>query len=339
MFCRPTEPGARHQEGVALVVALLVFALCATLLVAMQREFDLYYRRGANTLMGEQAYAYLLGAEALAAMALKLDYDTDLQREAPRDDLRETWAQPSAPYALDEGGWLLGELEDLQGRFNLNSLGGRAPVDAGDSRREMTPAQLFFIRLLGALEVDVAEAVRIVDAIADWLDADSEPRLYGAEDDYYAVQSPAYRAANRPLASATELRAIANVTPELFEQLRPLVTVWPQAPAAMNIHTMPVALLQALGADGSRQPLPLAAAQALAQEREEFGFAGVEGLLQSPALTAAETSEVAGLLGESSSWFLLSARAEIAGREQRLYSVLRRDNRQVWSVVRASGSL
>ena len=42
------------------------------------------------------------------------------------------------------------------------------------------------------------QATRIVDAIGDWLDADSEPRRYGAEDDFYAVQSPAYRAANRP---------------------------------------------------------------------------------------------------------------------------------------------
>lgn len=323
----------------ALVVALLVFALCATLLVAMQREFDLFYQRGANVLLGEQAHAYLRGAEALAAMALKLDYDTDLQREQPRDDLREIWAQPSAPYALDEGGWLLGEVEDLQGRFNLNSLRAQASGDSPDGQLPYTPSQRFFIRLLAALEVDLAEAARIVDAIGDWLDADSEPRLYGAEDDYYAVQSPAYRAANRPLASVSELRAIANVTPELFEQLQPLVSVWPQVPAPMNIHTMPVTLLQALGGDASLQPLSLAAAQGLAQEREEVGFADVEELLASSAFSGVDTGELAALLGESSSWFLLSARVEIAGREQRLYSVLHRDNRQVWPVVRASGSL
>ncbi len=323
----------------ALVVALLVFALCATLLVAMQREFDLFYQRGANVLLGEQAHAYLRGAEALAAMALKLDYDTDLQREQPRDDLREIWAQPSAPYALDEGGWLLGEVEDLQGRFNLNSLRAQASGDSPDGQLPYTPSQRFFIRLLAALEVDLAEAARIVDAIGDWLDADSEPRLYGAEDDYYAVQSPAYRAANRPLASVSELRAIANVTPELFEQLQPLVSVWPQVPAPMNIHTMPVTLLQALGGDATLQPLSLAAAQGLAQEREEVGFADVEELLASSAFSGVDTGELAALLGESSSWFLLSARVEIAGREQRLYSVLHRDNRQVWPVVRASGSL
>lgn len=339
MRCRRTETRRRRQSGVALVVALLVFALCATLLVAMQREFDLFYQRGANVLLGEQAQAYLLGAETFAGMALKLDYDTDLQRENPRDDLREIWAQPAAPYALDEGGWLLGELEDLQGRFNLNILAAQGPQDSSAGRPEYTAGQRFFIRLLMALEVGTAEALRVTDAIGDWMDADSEPRMYGAEDDYYAVQTPSYRAANRPLASVSELRAIAHVTPELFERLRPLVTVWPQMPAPMNIHTMPVVLLQALGGGDSLQPMAPESAEALAQERREIGFSSVEDLLASPALSAVDTAEIAGLLGESSSWFLLSARVEIAGREQRLYSVLRRDNRQVSTVVRASGSL
>lgn len=323
----------------ALVVALLVFALCATLLVAMQREFDLFYQRGANVLLGEQAHAYLLGAEALAAMALKLDHDTDLQRESPRDDLREIWAQPTAPYALDEGGWLMGELEDLQGRFNLNLLAGQGPADTSGGQPEYTAEQRFFLRLLVALEVDLAEAMRITDAIGDWLDADREPRMNGAEDDYYAVQSPAYRAANRPLASVSELRAIAHVTPELFERLRPLVAVWPQTPAPMNIHTMPVTLLQALGSDDGLQPLAPETAQGLAQERADIGFSSVEDLLAMPALAAADSAGLAGLLGESSSWFLLSARVEIAGREQRLYSILHRDNRQISTLVRASGSL
>ena len=37
----PTNRHPRRARGVALIVALLVFALCAALLVAMQRDFDL----------------------------------------------------------------------------------------------------------------------------------------------------------------------------------------------------------------------------------------------------------------------------------------------------------
>ena len=119
-----------RQRGAALVVALLVFALCTALIVAMKGEFDRFYQRAANVMQAEQAYAYLRGAEDLAAMALLIDYDADKDSEQPRDELGEIWARPTTPYALDEGGWLVGSLEDLQGRFNLNSLVeiGRAHV-------------------------------------------------------------------------------------------------------------------------------------------------------------------------------------------------------------------
>ncbi len=65
----------RTQGGAALVVALLIFALCSDWIVAMKSEFTLYYQRGANILISEQVYAYLRGAEELAALALTQDYD------------------------------------------------------------------------------------------------------------------------------------------------------------------------------------------------------------------------------------------------------------------------
>ncbi len=113
-----------RQRGAALVVAMLVFAMCTALIVAMKSDFTRLYQRSANIFLAEQAYAYLRGAEELAGIALRVDYDQDQQQEQPQDDLQEIWAQPTTPYALDEGGWLLGSLEDLQGRFNLNSLAG-----------------------------------------------------------------------------------------------------------------------------------------------------------------------------------------------------------------------
>ena len=107
-------------------------------IVAMKVEFTRFYQRSANLFLAEQAQAYLRGAEDLASLALLADYDADKNREQPRDDLEEIWAQPSAPYPLDEGGWLSGELVDLQGRFNLNALAVAAP--GGDGAPRFTPA-------------------------------------------------------------------------------------------------------------------------------------------------------------------------------------------------------
>lgn len=339
-FISSTNRHPRRARGVALIVALLVFALCAALLVAMQRDFDLGYRRAANSFIAQQSWAYLRGAEELAALALALDYDADAARAVPRDDLKEIWAEPSAPYPLDEGGWLAGELVDLQGRFNLNSLGD--PPRPGEGAAAYSAAQQVFIRLLQALEevdVDRFQALAITDAVADWIDADDEPRGGGAESAYYVSLDPAYRAANRALASVSELRAIAHITPEIYAALRPLVSVWPAVPARLNIHTAPLGVLQALNVDGSLEPLSRADAQALLDYRRETGFADIDEFLRQAPFAAAPTSAIAALLGESSNYFLLDSRVEIAQRQQRLYSVLRRRQRQVDVLQRINASL
>lgn len=346
MRCRLSEP--RHpdaQRGVALVVALLVFGLCAALLVAMQSEFTLFYQRGSNLFLAEQGHAYLRGAEELATLVLLTDYDADQSREQPRDDLGEIWAQQATPYPLDEGGWLTGSLQDLQGRFNLNALeatGARADEGAGDGAR-FTPAQAFFIRLLQALpelELGSQEAIGLTQAIGDWLDPDTIPRPFGAEDDFYSGQSPSYRSANRPMASVSELRAVANMTPELYRALAPLVTVWPRTPAPLNIHTAALPLLRAVNGDDELLPLGELEGESLFQrQRSEGGFASLEAMLEDPVFSDKNMQGVSSLLGESSSWFLLSAEVEVADRNMRLYSVLHRDGRSVRAVARASGSL
>lgn len=333
-------PGAERQRGVALVVALLVFALCATLLVALQRDFTLSYQRGSNRFLEEQGWAYLRGAEELAALALQLDFDADAARDSQRDDLTEIWAREAAPYALDEGGWMLGTLSDLQGRFNVNALAEQTPGGEGADR--FTAAQQFFIRLLQALEpleLTEFEAIAITESIGDWIDSDDNPRFNGAESSFYSGRTPAYRAANRPLRSVSELRAVANVTPEVYLALEPLVTAWPEDPGALNIHTAALPLLRAINSDGALQPLPPGDGETLLQLRQESGFTDLEEFLAQPVFEEASMAGATSLLGESSSYFLLDARVEIADREQRLYSVLHRASRQVEVLQRMRAAL
>jgi general secretion pathway protein K len=331
---------------------MLVFALCAALIVAMKSEFTRFYQRGANMFLSEQAQAYLRGAEDLASIALLADYDIDQGREEPRDDLQEIWAQPSAPYALDEGGWLAGGLTDLQGRFNLNSLAARAGGGGGQGGEggergqtaRFTPAQAQFIRLLQALEepgLGQQEAVLITESIADWLDPDSTPSLDGAEDDYYFGLSPAYRAANRPMTSVSELRAVAYVTAEIYAALQDYVTVWPLIPGKLNIHTAPAMVLRSLNADDDLSPLSESDGEALLAAREDGGFEDIDSFLLHPVFAERRErmQQTRGLLGQASSVFLLEAEVEVADRNMRLYSVLERRQRSVAALARAGGSL
>jgi len=308
----------------------------------MKSEFQRFYQRAANVMLAEQAYAYLLGAEELAATALLLDYDQGKGNKQPRDDLQEIWAQPTTPYSLDEGGWLLGSLEDLQGRFNLNSLlpGGARDTD----KPRFTAAQAQFIRLLQALEeppVSEQEAILITESISDWLDQNNNPTANGAEDDYYFSLTPAYRTANGPMASASELRAVAYMTPGIYQAVRPWVTVWPQSAARLNIHTAPAMVLRSINTDKNLSPLSDADAQALVDYRENSGFTDVDDFLGNEVFgdRQEQMAGIKALLGQESSYFLLQAEVEVADRNMRLYSVLERRGRRISAIARASGSL
>jgi general secretion pathway protein K len=342
MLSPPSRKPARgSQRGAALVVALLVFALCTALIVAMKREFTLFYQRGSNLFVAEQAYAYLLAAEDLASLALQFDFDQDKERERPRDDLNELWSQDAIPYPIDRYSTVGGELEDLQGRFNLNSLSGGG-ISANPGIPQYSLAQQRFIRLLQALpsvEVGEAQAKTITEAIGDWIDGDSVNLGDGAEDDFYFSQTPPYRAANRLMVSVSELRAVANVTPEIFLVLAPWVSALPEGDVSLNIHTAPPMLLRTINEKGNFQPLSEADAQNLFNYRCERGFTDVADFLKSPVFSGKEKDDLDYNLGESFSYFLLAAKAEVAERVVRLYSVLERKGRTIKALARASGSL
>ncbi len=343
MHC-PHSRISRHS-GAALVVALLIFALCAALIVAMKREFILYYQRGANVFVAEQVYAYLRGAEELAALALVQDYDADLLLGEPRDELTEDWAQDpdkAIPQNLDEGGWLRGGLEDLQGRFNINSLVDKRRSPEGQATTRYTVAQKQFIRLLQALpdlQLSELEAIAITESVGDWLDEDSQLRANGAEDDFYLGQTPPYRPANQLVSSVSELQAIANITPLIYEALRPWVAALPDRATTLNILTAPPMLLRTINADNNLQPLSEVDGVTLEQARFNEDFVDVETFIAQPVFVAGTLAEIQPKLGISSSYFLMSGEAKVADRKLRLYSVLERRNRVVTTIIRTGEGL
>ena len=347
---------AVQQRGAALVVALLIFAVAAALMVGLQRDFTLHVQRTANAFLQEQAWQYLLGAEDLAAIALRLDTEQDAAREQPRDDLTEIWAQETTPYALDEGGWLAGQLEDLQGRFNLNNLlvsdagtagGGPNGVAVATTGPRFSPAQRQFIRLLQVLEAAEAsksllsrqEAIALTEAICDFMDSDNEPRPQGAEAESYRSLTPAYYPANRPLASISELHAVKGMTEPVFRALAPLVTVWPAAGSNLNVLTATLPLMRTLVAGDSLEPLSQSDGELLLQGRGQGDWDSIEALLSLSIFTGQDTTGVESLITLHSDWFLLGAQVNIADRELRLYSVLERRQRKISTQYRSLGAL
>ena len=324
------------QQGAALIVAMLVFALATTLVVAMSREFTLVMKRGGNSFIASQAYAYLRGGEDLARLALIADAEQDEQEQVLRDDLSELWAQQVAPYALDEGGWLTGSLVDLHGRLNINILAADPPEN-----QPFTSGQEQFLRLLQSFEeprVSEQDARLILESLLDWLDGDQVPRDFGAEDDYYFDAAPSYRTGNRPMLSVSELRMVAYVTPEIYQAMAPYLTVW--GSGEINIQTASARILRTLNSPGVLEPLSAAEGEALVQLRGETGFESLEAFLESPVIAGLEMSnELRIRLVERSSYFLYTGQVEVADRVSTLYSVLFREPDGVTSLLRSSGAL
>ena len=380
MCCRPLNP-SRPQRGAALIIAMLVFALSATLLVALQREFSLALQRGTNQLFSEQAWAYLIGAEELAKLALQADHLLDARSATAADHLGELWAQPATPYPLDAGGWMTGQLTDLQGRINLNMLvsdpvtqsppsGGEGVSDggsesasagvesepvsqsrqqnesvaqvSGDEAGRWTPTQKLLIRLLQALNeasLPLDEAMALTEAISDFIDPDTNRRRDGAEANEYRYADFPYLPANRALASVSELRSVRGMTPEIYEALVPLVTVWPERNTRLNILTAPLPVLRTLNADDQWAPLPVIDAERWVESRREGGIAQVADLLGDPILAGRPSAELESLLDIRSDWFLLDASVELLDRQRHLFTVLHRETDMAVAVFRSEGEL
>lgn len=302
------------QRGVALITVLLVVALASLTATSLASLTQFGLRRSGLLQQEQQARLYLHGAEQWVAQILDRD-----RSDGPIDHFDENWAQTLPPLPV-EGGRVIGRLSDLQGRLNLNGL----IVDGVVHEARLALLE----RLLDRLGLDRG----IAAAIVDWIDTDREPRFPdGAEDSDYLGRDPGYLAANRPLASVSELRLIRGVDGAALSRLAPLVSALPR-PTAVNVNTAPVELLAVL-----LPGLDPADAARLDQARRERPFASVDEFLASTGLT--DPDPPTDLLGTGSAFFLLEAEAEIGEAGARLHSLLyRADSGTTRSLMRSYGA-
>jgi general secretion pathway protein K len=288
-----------QQRGVALVTALLVVAIATVAAIAMANRQQLDIRRTGSLLHGEQAWAYVVGAENWAVVVLRRD-----REDSKIDTLGEDWStQP--PVSFVEGGSIIGRLIDLQGRFNVNNLvsGGGASADNID----------YYKRLLRLLDLEE----ELADALVEWIDDDINVRFPdGAEDENYLLLETPYRVSNRPLADISELRLVKGYTAEVVARLQPYLVALPE-PTPINVNTADAVLLAALDAN-----LALSDGEALVEARGEDGYQSVDSFKDEPAMNAKQVDD--SLLSVETGWFLMVSQADIGQGRARLASLIQR---------------
>lgn len=313
-----------RQRGVALITAVLVVALATMLAASVSFRGYLDQRRSANTFAMDQGFEVALGGEAWASDALR----RDKQQNSKTDDFTEEWATPIPPIPI-EGGEFEGQLEDMQGRFNLNSLvtleGGQLKFDQIAINR--------FERLLELLELEPKWA----KIIADWIDTDIAPNFPdGAEDPTYTGLTPPYRTANMPLTRASELLAIAGFGLERYRKLEPFVTALPIG-TPINLCTASPELLDALVANKRQFTL---ARENTVETRKQRCFPNKQDY--ESGLSADEKQElVTGkVIDQTSSYFRSTIWVTIGTTQFTLYSLLYRsgNNGLVRPILRSHGT-
>jgi general secretion pathway protein K len=209
-----TTPGSFNgsERGIALVIVMISIMVLTMLAAgfAYSMKVETKLARNANSeaeleWMGRSGVEY-----ARWVLANSLANPTQ-----PYDSLDQPWATGSgslgptnAPIGEVENPLNIGhgtvnwKITDLESKFNINA--------SEQILQQVLPQAL---TLMG---VAAGEATPIVSSIIDWIDADDQTHVEGAESDYYHNLTPPYEAKNGPIDDISELLLIKGITPEIY---------------------------------------------------------------------------------------------------------------------------
>jgi len=101
-------------------------------------------------------------------------------------------------------------------------------------------------------EVDRGRAARLAQRIIDWRDADDQSQPDGAEDAAYAAAGSPFRTRGGPFESPEDLLQVLGIDFDLYERIRPLVTVHMRGNGRIDPAAAPLPVLRVL-AGGNEQ--------------------------------------------------------------------------------------
>jgi general secretion pathway protein K len=198
---------ARHdstrQRGVALIIVLWII----TLLMVIAASFIQTMRTDVNVVANSLVR---VKSEALA--------DAGLQRAlyelAKPQNIDGRWTTDGSSRE-----WLY---RDIVVNITMQDETGKIDINRA--------ADALMRGLLLSQAVPEEDATKLVDAIADWRDADSNRRLKGAEAPEYTAAGLSYGPANALFQSTEELKLVVGMTPEIFTRIAPLITIFSGQP-------------------------------------------------------------------------------------------------------------
>lgn len=297
------------ERGAALLTVLLLVAVMGALAAAAFERLRLSTALAVNSAGLDQARHFAVGIESLLALGID-----DLIATSPeRTTLQGGWNGESRQFQLPGGGLAQARIRDGGNSFNINSVGEGAP-----------PSQLFarasgvaqFEALMILIGIPPADARPIAEAASDWVDSDLNAARQGAEDDHYARVDRPHRVGNTLFAEVSELRAIAGMTPEIYDRVRPWLCALPVAELSpINVNTLLPEQAPLLAMIAPDQIDVGAARQALAQ-RPAAGWGDLTEFYATPAMKGVNAQGDVMMQPQlRTRWFTLDLQVELRGAE------------------------
>ncbi|MCX5642934.1 MAG: general secretion pathway protein GspK [Candidatus Omnitrophica bacterium] len=321
-----------------ILVAILALA-AVELLIFLKPRLELSHQLLRRTVLGSAAAT---GIDYAATVLTE-----DLGRDSGIDSLEEEWAG-ELTYQL-EGISVTVKIEDEERKFPISYLVESAASDSKPSvrpvisRGELRSSAVVEIKEkssadTGKAEVKISETglaafqelllkLRIppgwakdaVDSLADWIDADDQPRSFGAEDEYYGKWG--YRPRNNLPQTLGELRHIGNdkgFLPEVTKIIFPFLSTFSRQ---INLNTASAEVLEAVF--GSDESLPV---YFLIQGRP---FESVGDGLKLAQISPKIYNQLKQRLTVKSSFFSVwSTAVDESGHRESVYAVLKRKDKE-----------
>jgi general secretion pathway protein K len=197
------------ERGIALIIVMISITVMALLAGGFAYSMKVETKLARN--VNSEAQLEWLGRSGVEYCRWILAEQLRIPGE-PYDALNQVWAggpggiattnsalmDVQNPVELGTGGFAW-KITDLERKFNINS----APE----------PILQQALMLMG---VDAGQMTSIINSILDWIDPDDNPRIQGAESDYYQGEDPPYNAKNGPIDDMSEMLLIKGITPELY---------------------------------------------------------------------------------------------------------------------------
>lgn len=310
------RPSRRGQRGAALLTAMIIVTLIASLAAGMVwQQYRAVQIEAADRARAQSAWI-LQGALDWARLILQ--EDAKQNRNKPVDHLGEPWAVPLAEARLstflaadktatsdDDGpeAFLSGSIEDAQSRYNLRALLGGAKVPELEQR--------VLERLCAQVNAPPGTATVIIAGLREAFPA-------AASGASAPASSPASESGPLQPAGLDQL-AWFGLDADTLKRLQPYLVLLPKA-TPVNLNTAPREVIAALF-DG----VDLATAERLVQGRKAKPLQDVASDAAAYLPAAAVAQATATRAAVASSFFVITGRLRLDERQLEQRSLIERN--------------